>query len=364
MIEEYTLERIKSDVSRYFPFYDFKVEADGLTFFCNVREDTIDQDFNRLRESLSEYNFIPILRKEDGEYILHVVKRKERKEKPLWINILLLTAVIITTTMTGSLLVSNKMSVWDYNAINELFQPRNIMDGFLQFSLPLLSILGFHEMSHYYVSKYHGVKASLPFFIPIPPILLNINIGTFGALISSKDPIPDRKALFDIGISGPLAGFLIAIPISIYGILKSTPVTLESTSDQIVLQPPLLFYLIIDGLLHLPKDYILLLHPTAFAGWVGLIVTSVNLFPIGQLDGGHIARAVFGDNQRYVGWLSVIFLMFTGWLFFALLIALAAGVYHPPPLNDLSRIDRKRKFLFVIAMIVLALCFVSFPIYQ
>ena len=363
MIEDYILEKIKSDVSRYFPFYEFKIGSDGIIFFCNVREETLDYDFERLRETLSSYDFVPILRKEGGEYTLYVVKAKRKREVSIWVNIALLIAAIITTTLTGSLLVCDKMNIWEPNAINEMFEIKNLIDGFFQFSLPLLAILGFHEMSHYYASKYHGVRASLPFFIPIPPIL-NLNIGTFGALISSRDPIPNRKALFDIGISGPLAGFLVAIPISIYGLLNSIPVPQEEISGQMLLQPPPLFSLIIGITMNLPHDYTLLLHPTAFAGWVGLIVTAVNLFPIGQLDGGHIARAVLGDKQRYIGWFSVIFLMFTGWFFFAILIALMVGVYHPPPLNDLTRIDGKRKLLFIVAMIVLALCFSPFPIYQ
>jgi len=363
MIEEYTIERIKSDVSRYFPFYEFKVGADGIVFFCNIREETLDYDFERLREILSDYGFVPILRKEGGEYTLYVVKAKKRKEVSIWVNISLLLAAILTTTLTGSLLVCGKVNMWESGAISEMLKIKNLTSGFFQFSLPLLMILGFHEMAHYYASKLHGVRASLPFFIPIPPIL-NLNIGTFGALISSKDPIPNRKALFDIGLSGPLAGFLVAIPISIYGILNSTPIPRAEVSGQMFLQPPPLFSLIIETMMNLPQDYTLLLHPTAFAGWVGLIVTAVNLFPIGQLDGGHIARAVLGDNQRYIGWFSVIFLLFTGWFFFAILIALMVGIYHPPPLNDLTQVDRKRKLLFIVAMVVLALCFAPFPIYQ
>lgn len=363
MIEEHIIERIKLDVSRYFPFYDFRVGTDGIAFFCNIREDSLEEDFDRLRQSLSYYGYVPIIRREGGEYVLYVVKGKRKRETPIFLNVALLIGAIVTTTLTGSLLVCNKMSIWEPGAISEMLKMKNLLEGFLQFSLPLLAILGVHEMAHYYTSLYHGVRASLPFFIPVPPVL-NLNIGTFGALISSRDPIPNRKALFDIGLSGPLAGFLVAVPISIYGILNSIPVPKEEVTDHLLLQPPILFQLIISLMGHLSPDQAILLHPTAFAGWVGLIVTAVNLFPIGQLDGGHITRAVLGENQRYVGWFSVIFLLFTGWFFFAILIALMTGVYHPPPLNDLSGIDTKRKILFVVAIMVLLLCFTPFPVYQ
>ncbi|HDO19527.1 MAG TPA: hypothetical protein ENG74_02245, partial [Thermoplasmatales archaeon] len=116
-------------------------------------------------------------------------------------------------------------------------------------------------------------------------------------------------------------------------------------------------------ILPISPDHGVILHPTAFAGWVGLLVTAVNLFPAGQLDGGHIARAILKEKQRYLGWFSVIFLLFTGWWFFSLLVVMVIGVAHPPPLNDLSDIDTKRKLLFVVGIIMLIMCFVPFPIY-
>jgi len=361
MIEEHTIERIKMDVSRYFPFYDFKVGADGVVFFCNVREESLDDDFEQLREMLSTYGFIPILRGEGGEYVLYVTRGREKKEIPVFVNVVLLVGTIITTTLTGSLLVCGKMNIWESGAIDAMLNTKNLINGFFQFSLPLLAILGVHEMAHYYASRYHRVRASLPFFIPVPPVL-NLNIGTFGALISSRDPIPNRKALFDIGLSGPLAGFLVAIPVSIYGLLNSTPIPKEEVSGSLVLfQPPL--FDIIRTVIGMPHDP-LILHPTAFAGWIGLIVTAVNLFPIGQLDGGHITRAVLGENQRYVGLFSVIFLLFSGWFFFAILIALLVGIQHPPPLNDVTPLDKKRKLLFFVALLMLVLCFSPFPVYQ
>jgi membrane-associated protease RseP (regulator of RpoE activity) len=124
-----------------------------------------------------------------------------------------------------------------------------------------------------------------------------------------------------------------------------------------------LFEILCRLLLSISSNQTVILHPTAFAGWVGLMVTSVNLFPIGQLDGGHIARAVLGDKQRYLGMAATIFLLFTGWFIFAILIALLFGVRHPPPLNDISKVDAKRKMLFLVSMVILILCFPIFPVY-
>lgn len=358
------LEKIRAEVERYFQVYEYKLDREGMVFFCKREsEEDIDYRFDLLRDSLSRYDFLPLLRKEGGEYLLFIFPAKiRRKGIPTSVNLILLIATIITTTLTGSLLVSGKISLLEGGAIEEVLKPENLINGFMLFSLPLLTILGIHEMAHYYTSMRHNVRASLPFFIPVPPVL-GFNIGTFGALISSKDPIHNRKALFDIGFSGPIAGFVVAIPITIYGIMQSQVVSIESVKGEISLGSFILFDILAKVLKGISANETLLLHPTAFAGWVGLLVTAVNLFPVGQLDGGHVARAVLGEKQRQFGWISTIILLFTGWFAFALLVALLFGVQHPPPLNDVSKVDAKRKALFVVAMIILILCFPPFPIY-
>lgn len=357
-------ERLKSEVDRYFPFYDFRVERDGFIFFCKIeREEDIEYRFDSLKQNLSRYDLLPLIRKEGGEYILYVFPARKRKRKvSTAVNLILLIATLITTSLTGSLLLTDRISLLEKGAIEDVLKPENLLNGFVLFSLPLLTILGVHEMAHYYASRKHNIKTSLPFFLPVPPVF-GFNIGTFGALISSREPIHDRKALFDVGFSGPVAGFVVAIPITIYGIMNSQVVPFESVKNQVMLGSFPLFEILCRLLLDISRDQTVLLHPTAFAGWVGLLVTSVNLFPIGQLDGGHIARAVLGEKQRYLGWAATIFLLFTGWFAFALVVALLFGVYHPPPLNDISKVDAKRKILFVVAMIILVLCFPIFPVY-
>jgi len=227
-----------------------------------------------------------------------------------------------------------------------------------------MSILFVHEMGHYYISKKHGIATSLPFFIPIPPVLPDFNIGTFGALISSRDPMPNKKALFDVGIAGPLAGFLVALPITIIGIAISKTVPVDTgVTGQPVLGSSILF-MSISNLIHgAPQGFGLDLSLTAFAGWVGLLITSVNLLPAGQLDGGHIFRAVLGEKQKYAGWIAVFIMVFTGWFFFAIIIILMMGMVHPPPLNDATKLDTKRKILFFVILAILILCYIPYPIY-
>lgn len=364
MEESIDLERLKSWVGLYFPFYDVRIDREAVTFFCRVDEDNLEEKFESLRVLLSTHGFIPVLRREGGEVLIHVLEKRKRKPLPIYVNLILLIATLITTILTGALLVGNRSTIWEEGGIEALTNPNNLINGFFLFSLPLLTILGVHEMAHYYTSRFHNIETSLPFFIPIPPIMPSLNIGTLGALISSREPLSNRKVLFDVGISGPLAGFLVALPITIVGIAQSSVAPIENLSKgSYVLGESLLFYLLSKLILNVSPAHVIHLSPLAFAGWVGLLVTAINLFPVGQLDGGHIARAVFGENQKYMAWASILVLVFTGWWFFALFILLVLGIYHPPPLNDISPLDTKRKVLFLVALLVLFLCFVPLPVH-
>lgn len=252
--------------------------------------------------------------------------------------------------------------------IGKIFEIENLFYGTIFFAIPIMSILIVHEMGHYYISKKHGISTSLPYFLPIPPIMPSFNIGTFGALIQSKDPMPNKKALFDVGLAGPLAGFLIAIPITILGIATAKIVPLPSIetmqSGQIFFNSSLLIDILTLGIRNVPNGYTIAMNPILFAGWVGLLVTSINLFPAGQLDGGHIFRAVLGDKQKYAGWIAVFIMIMTGWLFFAFIIIFLIGLSHPPPLNDDTKLDNKRKLFFLVAIIILLLSYIPYPINQ
>ncbi len=364
------IDLLKKEVGQHFPFYDFRIQDITTVFFCNVDLLSLEGNFESLRQSLSAKGFIPFLKKEQGEYLLYVTKRPKLKEKPVWINIALLIATIITTILTGSLLDISMQSMETYQNIQALpnsfmiLEPQHLINGALLFSLPLMSILFVHEMGHYYISKKHHLRTSLPFFIPIPPILPGFNIGTFGALISSSDPMPNRKVLFDVGIAGPLAGFLVAIPVTIIGLLTSNVIPASSIGQgETVLGSSLLFMVLTSVFTPVQSGFALDLNPIAFAGWIGLLITSINLLPAGQLDGGHIFRAVLGDKQKYAAWIAVFVMIFTGWIFFAILVMFMIGTMHPPPLNDYTELDKKRKLLFFVAVAILLLCFIPDPLY-
>lgn len=352
------IELLKTEIGKHFPFYDVKYGKDTTAFFCRIDEYQLEEKFNILRKSLSEKGYIPMLRHEVGEQVIYVIRKPKIKKRPTWINIVLLIATIFTTTLAGSLQwASIKNATWE-----EVISPSYLLDGLIFFSIPLLLILGIHEMGHYFTSKKHNLDTSLPYFIPLPPPFI---LGTFGALISTREPIPDRKTLLDVGISGPICGFLVAIPICILGLflMQQNPIIIEPSTDNLNVTFPL----ILQGLSNffiIPENVII--HPTLFAGWVGIFLTAINLLPIGQLDGGHVARAILKEKHRYASWVVIAFifalgLVYPGWLMFAFIILFLIGTQHQPPLNDFSPLDNRRKILGIIAFIIFIICFAPIP---
>ncbi len=226
-------------------------------------------------------------------------------------------------------------------------------------------ILGVHEMGHYYASRKHHVDASLPYFIPLPPPFI---LGTFGAIISTREPIPNRKTLLDIGSAGPLCGFLVAIPIVFLGffLMQQHPI-ISSTPDSLTLSSLVLPSLLIQGIQSLfTVSQNATIHPTLFAGLVGIFLTAVNLLPIGQLDGGHVARAFLKEKHKYASWavvgiLLILGMLYTGWLMFAFIVLFLIGTQHQPPLNESDMLDSKRKLLGVIILIVFIVSFAPIP---
>jgi membrane-associated protease RseP (regulator of RpoE activity) len=359
MDSPFDLELLQREVGQRFPFYDMKSNINTVAFFCRIDEETLEEKFESLRITLLEKQYIPMIRYEHGEHIIYVVKKPEsKKRKSVWVNIILLVATVFTTTLAGAL-------QWvDIDQVDwtSMFTIPYLWEGLIYFSIPLLLILGVHEMGHYYISKKHHVDASLPYFIPLPPPFI---LGTFGALISTHEPIPDRKALIDIGAAGPLCGFLVAIPVSFIGffLMQQQPIPLPSNGTNLSLMPPLLLQWI-QSFFSIPGDYVI--HPTLFAGWVGIFLTAVNLLPAGQLDGGHIARAILKEKHKYVSWIVIFVLaglsfFYTGWLMFAIIILLFIGTQHQPPLNEITPLDTKRKLLGLVILIIFILSFAPIP---
>jgi len=263
----------------------------------------------------------------------------------LLFHLLLLGLTVLTTTFAVGLLMLG-----------------DVTQGAV-YSFTVLSILGAHEMGHYIACRWYGVRATLPYFIPVPlpPV------GTFGAFIKIKSPIPSRRALFDIGIAGPLAGFVFAVPASIIAHYFATP---SSLSGDITFHDPLLFKFLLRAF-HLPAT--IETNPVWLAAWVGVFMTALNLLPIGQLDGGHVTYAVFGRRgHRLTAWASyavvialAVFSVKSGawnWVVFAVLLTLVIRVGHPPVVDEDEPLGLARILVAIIGLLVFALSFMPIPI--
>jgi len=249
-----------------------------------------------------------------------------------------------------------------------IHSPHLLAQG-MMFAFALLFVLASHEAGHYIWCRRYGVDATLPFFIPAPPLFL---AGTFGAFIKIKSAIPSRRALFDIGVAGPIAGFIALLPVALIGLWTAQPAHIAD--EQLILNDPLLFKLIarlfgIHDLAHIAPN------PFYFAAWIGLLVTSLNLAPVGQLDGGHAVYAIFGSRaHRWLGraaFLCVATLAILGWrwhgspsgFLYAVLLAVMLRVPHPQAGDDeTEQLGQTRKWLAALTLLIFTLSFMPFPL--
>lgn len=267
------------------------------------------------------------------------------------VPLILFFATVITTLFAGAL----------QQGIDLLREPLRIWEGY-PFSISIMTILLGHEMGHFFASKAHKTKATLPYFIPAPSI-----IGTFGAFIKMKSPILTRKALIDIGATGPLVGFILSVIACIIGLKMSTVIPLHRTEEFFMLGDSILFSLLVKFIFgNIPAGHDVLLSPVAFAGWIGLFVTSMNLIPVGQLDGGHIAYALFGRFHFYISRIFVFIIAILGifywygWLVWAMLL-LFLGLDHPPILVWESRLSLSRRIIGIVSFIIFLITFTPAP---
>ncbi len=288
------------------------------------------------------------------------------------LHIVLFILTVFSTLIAGAL----------QKGINIVAEPSRIIEGY-PFSISLLAILLTHELSHYFASRLNHTRATLPYFIPAPSI-----IGTFGAFIKMKSPIINRRALIDIGASGPIGGFIVALFVTIYGLSHSQIVSIKNTAGGLILGDSLLFSALSKLILGTPpegKD--IMLNQVAFAGWIGFFVTSMNLLPIGQLDGGHVAYALFGPKRHrrlsitlatllalagalriflYNGFLEHTALsslkdyLWEGWLIWAFLLYML-GLSHPPVIYWEVPLSRGRRIMGWAAILIFILTFTPSP---
>lgn len=485
-----------------FKIYESRVEASPLpgqevaVFYVQVFDRAeFEAKIGRVTEKLRtiDERLVALVRREGGEDVILVARKPPQKRVGLGLAVVLYLLTVATTVWSGALAWVSYRDAAPGDQLRDVivasFQPRFLLLGFLAFSLPLLLILTVHEAAHWFTAKRYRVHTTFPYFIPVPPLVFFPNIGTFGAVISMRDPMPNRKALFDIGASGPVAGFLVAILVVGAGLfmtsasavpvpepnefhadlvtadgttwgsgnrseglfaqktnrardkvtqtltlnesliepqrgerwtlrlrsehenpdsnwtarvtvwtgreefkfravdeqgdftetdlveldapvpanatrLEATFAFARGTSNTVELGEPLLF-MAMAWLLDTPRDVII--HPVAFAGWVGLLATSINLLPAGQLDGGHVARAVLGDKMRWASYAAVLLLVglslqFFGWIYLVLLLLLFVGVNHPPPLDDVTELDTRRRVFAFVIFAVLVLSFIPVPL--
>lgn len=278
-----------------------------------------------------------------------------RRRRGPGIQIALFVLTFATTSLAGA----------KHAGVDLLEDWTAIIAGF-PFAVTLLTILLCHEMGHYFLARLHRVDATLPYFIPAPPGFL---IGTFGAFISMHSPPPNRRALFDVGAAGPWAGVLVAIPAIVVGLQLSEVRALDPTEGfHLMLAEPPLFSLISYltlGPIEPGSD--VLLHPVALAGWIGLLVTFINLIPVGQLDGGHVAYAFFGRRHRLVArafFVVLVVLAVSGWpgWFLWLVLLLVIGLDHPPTLDNWTPLDRGRRRAAWATALLFASTFMAQPI--
>jgi membrane-associated protease RseP (regulator of RpoE activity) len=322
-----------------------------------------DEMFRRIREAFAGEPVTPLLLEGERDDVRLLVLPKAQvapvASRPKWaVHWLLFLATVATTTWAGAL----------HAGVNLLQEPGRFAVG-LPYSLGLLLILGAHELGHYFTAKAHGIQVTPPFFIPVP-----FALGTFGAFIRIKSLPPNRRALFDVAVAGPLAGLVFAIPALLVGLHFSQVIPGNAPADLAQGSVNIGSSLLLAGLARLSmgpeilQGSHLLLHPLAFAGWLGLIVTALNLLPIGQLDGGHMSHALFGSRHAQgisVVALASLFLLavffWPGLLFWALIVFFIAGTRDAPAANDLSPIDPQRKLVGYLTFLLLLLIIIPVP---
>ena len=320
-------------------------DGDGVIFIGQLLRDA-ESAYGALRERFHSLGYTPILRR-DGDTDIVVAQRgvfAAVRFNPL-INLVLLVATLFTTLLAGA----EFAGVDGYGLLGHAFSTGQwaavvgaLYDG-LPFAGTLLFILGVHEMGHYVAARLHGVQVTLPYFIPVP----YLGLGTLGAFIQMKSPAENRKALFDVGVAGPLAGFAVALPLMIIGLLQSAVVARARFG---LFGSSLLLNALTAVLLPHTASEAVRLSPMAIAAWFGLLVTAINLLPMGQLDGGHVAYAALGRLAQPIALVTFAALLvlgltvWNGWLIWAL-FALITGLQHPAPLNDITPLDWGRRLV-------------------
>jgi hypothetical protein len=357
-----TLAALQSRLEPMLAITGYKAFGNVVQFTGHLRGKS-DEVFRKIREAFAGEPVTPMLlegEENDVRVVIMPGRQAESEPKPAsWaLHWLLFAITLATTTWAGAL----------HAGVNLLQHPERFTVG-LPYSLGLLLILGSHELGHYFAAKFHGIQVTPPYFIPVP-----FALGTFGAFIKIKSLTPDRRALFDVAVAGPLAGLVFAIPALLIGLRYSEVIPGHGSLGfgQVGVDIGSSVVLAFLANLSLGAPVLggshLLLHPLAFAGWLGLIVTALNLLPIGQLDGGHISHALFGSRgARGISMVAMISLfllalfVWPGLMFWAFIVFFIAGTRDAPAANDLTPVGALRTLLGYFTFLILLLIIVPVP---
>jgi hypothetical protein len=345
--------------------YAYIDSYDNLPIFVIEEDSQIKERSARLTERLRPHNLLAVIRQVElfegtgvkSTVIKLIPTAPSKKPRSYLMNIILFAATLATVLVAGWLLATSAPFVYIY--LNIWGIPYNPFVVMILYSIAILAIIGLHEFGHYGASQLHHVEASLPYFIPGLPY------GTFGALIVQRSPPANRDSLFDLGISGPLVGFVVSVVVLVVG-LSMSPLLNPAEYAQLLaflesinmplspLPTPLLFDWIWALMtVGVPPGYNAYLHPVAFAGWVGLLITALNYFPIGQLDGGHVSRSLVGPRfHRWVSFVGVFILFIFGYWFMAIIAFFLFGGRHPGPVDDVSPVTNWRKIIGAVSYLM------------
>ncbi|MCB0012438.1 MAG: site-2 protease family protein [Anaerolineales bacterium] len=361
---EIASDRLKREIADLFRIDDVRrVGKRSFAFTGRLLHPDADAGYDEIQRRFKEHGYDPMLQEIDGEDVLFAQPQtlgQVNTGNPL-INFLLFVATVFTTLSAGAAMFGvDLLTVLRSGDVARMIDA--VLVG-LPFAGALMMILGIHELGHYVAARWHGVKVTLPYFIPMP----YNGIGTMGAFIALKTPMKNRKVLFDIGIAGPLAGFVVAVPVLLVGIFLSSvvPAHLAGTSLDMLGSSVLIDWLV-GFVKEIPTGYTLSIHPIFFAGWLGMYLTGINLLPLGQLDGGHISYALFGRAAHTIAMMGFVGLILAGiflspnWFLWAFIVFLG-GLRHPAPLNDLSRLDWARRLLGYAMIILFFLIVIPVP---
>jgi membrane-associated protease RseP (regulator of RpoE activity) len=355
LIQQADFEKITQTVSSHFQTEEWLLEHGLPTYFLKQPQET-KRAFLELLNDLDGMNLIALLRKADSRIVLRIIPKPQVRPSNVLINWALFFATIGTTFLTGYFL---SLEFVDKGLMASPFI------GAIAFTAAIMTVLGAHEMGHKLTANRNGMDATPPYFIPGPPPIGGLlGFGTFGAVIMQKSLPPNKDSLFDIGSSGPIIGFVLALVASVVGLMLSPTFPITQPVDG--LPAPVIFDLLAIFLLKLPANYYVLLHPVAFAGWVGMIVTMLNILPAGMLDGGHVARSLLGDRARIIlALLSVLVLVVFGFWPMAFLVVFMSMYRHPGPLDDVSSLSTGRKLMVIGLVAIFILCsFLQYWVYD